>query len=200
MSRLLPIGVLACLFGLDGLVFRTGFYIRILEPDTDPGLMMSFIMREEARVRSSSALQVIALGHSRMDFDTSLANSLRTGCEFSSIAVPGTLPRVWYYMLRETDPDARKYDAIIIPAEDYDDEDWEDFSRRRSDIGFAGPLLKPAEIPGFILSYPDWEGRRLAAASCMLNGVALRGDPSAGVSRTPFASRPQASSKPARST
>ena len=177
MNKLLPFAVFAFLFCLDSLVFRTGFYLRNLEPVSAAGLMMNYIWHEQARrPQSAGAPQVLALGDSRMAFDSVLANSLQTGCEFGSIAVPGTLPRVWYYMLREVDPDARKYAAIIIPAEDYDDEDWENFSKRQSDIQFTAMLLQPGDLLEFIRSYPDWEDRRLAASACVLRGLALRGD------------------------
>ena len=82
------------------------------------GLMMNYIWHEQARVATPSDLQVLAVGNSRMDFDTALANSLHTGCELASIAVPGTLPRVWYYMLREADPKAGRvsYESALGKA------------------------------------------------------------------------------------
>ena len=92
MSKLLPLGALALFLGMDALVFRTGFYVKILEPISSAGLMMNYIWQEEGRVHSA-APQVLAVGHSRMAFDTAIANSLHAGCEFGSIAVPGTLPR-----------------------------------------------------------------------------------------------------------
>ena len=175
MSKLLPLGALALLFGMDALVFRTGFYVNILEPVSSAGLLMTSIWREQARVHSAIP-QVLALGHSRMAFDPAIANSLHTGCEFGSIAVPGTLPRCWYYMLREVDPGARKYAAVIVPVEDYDDEDWEDFSRRLSDIQFTAPLLRSSDVTEFTFSYPDWGDRWLALRAGVLKGMAYSRD------------------------
>ena len=175
MSKVLPLGVLALFFGLDALVFRTGFYVKILEPISSAGLTMNYIWHEQARVHSS-APQVLALGHSRMAFDTTIANSLHTSYEFGSIAVPGTLPRSWYYMLREVDPGAGKYAAVIVPVEDYDDEDWEDYSRRQSDIQFTAPLLRAGDVAEFTLSYSDWGGRWLALRAGVLKGIAFRRD------------------------
>ncbi len=175
MSKLLPLGTLALFFCLDALVFRSGFYVKILEPISSAGLMMNFIWQEQARVRST-APQVLALGDSRMELDTAIANRLHTGCEFGSLAVPGTLPRCWYYMLREVDPKASKYAAVILSVEDYDDEDWEDISARLSDIQFTAPLLRASDIPEFTLSYPDWNGRWMALRAGVLKGMAYSRD------------------------
>ena len=176
MNKWLAPCVLTCLFGLDALVFRSGYYVKVIEPISSAGLMMNYILHEQARPRATAAKQVLALGNSRMDFNSTLANRLNTGSEFGSIAVPGTLPRVWYYMLREADPDANKYAAILVPVNDYDDEDWEDYSRRQSDISFTTPLLRLTDIAEFVRSYPDWEGRRLALNACILKGYAHRAD------------------------
>ncbi len=175
MSKLLPFSALALLLGMDAVAFRTGFYVRILEPVSSAGLTMNYIWHEQARVHPA-APQVLALGDSRMGFDTAVANSLGTGCEFGSIAVPGTLPRCWYYMLREVDPRANKYAAVIVAVDDYDDEDWGDHSSRLSDIQYTAPLLRAGDLAEFSLSYPEWTGRWLALQSGLLKGVAFRRD------------------------
>jgi hypothetical protein len=45
------------------------------------------------------------------------------GYTFGSISVPGTAPRCWYYELRSVDPAARRYAAIVIPSDEYHDQE-----------------------------------------------------------------------------
>jgi len=37
--------------------------------------------------------------------------------------VPGTDARTWYYLIRDLDPTARRYRALVFGVDDYDDED-----------------------------------------------------------------------------
>ena len=175
MARILPPAVLALLFSLDALVFRTGFYPRLLEPISSSGLMMNSIWNEQGG-SSSGAHRVLAVGDSSMRLEPAIATSLGTGYEFRSIAVPATTPRCWYYMLREVDPGANRYDAVILPVDGYDDEDWEEHSRRLSDIQFTAPLLRLGDAVEFSLSYPHWPERWQALEATLLKGVAYRRD------------------------
>ena len=172
---MLPPAVLAFLFSLDALVFRTGFYRQVLEPLSSSGLMMNSIRNELGR-SSPGTPRVLAVGDSRMRLDPARATAIATGYEFRSIAVPATTPRCWYYMLREVDPDAKRYAAVILPVDEYNDEDWEEHSRRLSDIQLTAPLLRLGDAFEFSLSYPHWAGRSKALESALFKGVAYRRD------------------------
>src|SRR5205814_657402 len=85
------------------------------------------ILREE-RERPKDGPQVLGIGDSRMLLLPRLSNQLtpETGYTFGNIATPGATPRSWYYMLRDADPTARFYRAIVLAMESYDDVDkWE---------------------------------------------------------------------------
>jgi PHD/YefM family antitoxin component YafN of YafNO toxin-antitoxin module len=98
------------------------------------------------------------------------------GYRFATIATPGTTPRCWYYMLRDVDPRRSQYAAILIGAEDYDDEDYEDLSGREMDIRYLAPLLQWRDVIAFPASYPDWRRRGEALSTTVWKGQAFRAD------------------------
>ena len=119
----------------EAAIFRSGFYSNYLEPGSSAGVVVAYL-RNEANRRGAGRDQVLAIGDSRMGLKARVANELtsRTGYTFATIATPGSSPRVWYYMLREADPERTRYGAILIGVEDYEDEDWEDYANRTLDI------------------------------------------------------------------
>ena len=95
---------------------------------------------------------------------------------FATIATPGTTPRCWYYMLREIDPRARRYSAIVLPVDDYDDEDWEDLAGRVSDLYYLLPILRVSDLREFSMSYPANAARWDACRGGLLKGWSYRRD------------------------
>lgn len=164
-------------FAIEGLLFRTGLYTRLLEPDSSAGRLQS-ILRNERQRTGGGAAQVLAIGDSRMGFRPRTANELDppTGYRFASISMPGSTPRCWFYMLREVDPAASRYAAIVIGVDDYDDEDYEDIANRESDIRYLTPLLRWRDTVTFAASFPTAQRRWEAARAATLKGYALRAD------------------------
>jgi len=164
-------------FALDALAFRTGWYVSILEPDSTAGFLETYL-NIEARRPEGRYRQVLAVGDSRMGLKTRVANdlSVTTGCAFGTIAVPGTTPRCWYYMLRKVDPDCNRYDAILVPFDSYDDRAWENHADRELDLNYLTPLLRVTDFPQFVLSYPSWLTRAHAAEAVLLKGLSYQND------------------------
>ena len=164
-------------FSLDALAFRTGWYVARLEPNSTAGFLLT-ILNNETRRPIGHQRQALALGDSRMGLKPRIANQLTadTGCEFGSIAVPGTTPRCWYYMLRQVDPRRDRYDAILVPFDTFDDRSWEDLSTRDLDLNYLTPLLRVADLPRFVFSFPDWPARARAAESVLLKGLVYQQD------------------------
>jgi len=164
-------------FSLDALAFRTGWYVSILEPNSTAGFLET-ILNNETRRPIGRYPQVLALGDSRMGLKPRLANliSAETGCEFGTIAVPGTTPRCWYFMLRQIDPRCDRYHTIQIPFDSFDDRTWEDLSARDLDLNYLAPLLRVADLPRFVLSFPNWPGRAQAAEAVLLKGLVYQQD------------------------
>ena len=99
---------------IEGAVFHTGLYPWILNPDASTGDLET-ILRDE-RERPKDGPQVLGIGDSRMLLLPRISNqhTPETGYTFGTIATAGASPRSWYYMLRDTDPTARLYRAIVI--------------------------------------------------------------------------------------
>ena len=171
------ISTLAGFVLVENLIFNTSYYPTIVDPNSTTGsleLRLSNEMRREVRDRN----QVLAIGDSRMGFFPRYADQMKNlGYTFATIATPGTTPRCWYYMLREADPGARRYAAILIPFEDYDDvETWEDHADRVSDLHYLIPLLRWSDIVEFPRSYHSTDLKFKAALGVALKGTVYKTD------------------------
>ena len=166
-------------FALDGLLFRTPFYASILEPESSTGVFELILWREQqAQTRNGDNL-VVTLGDSRFAYSPRLANELtaQTGYVFRHAGVAGTDVRSWYYMLRDLDPTARRYRAIVFGVTDYDDEDG--FFTPDDDIRalhYVIARLRWSDALEFALSFHSrklqWEALRGAS----LKGIVYQND------------------------
>ena len=159
----------------EALVFRSGLYNSVIDPMSAAGGILSNVRNEQERARVGP--QIVTVGDSRMGIRARVANRLmaETGYTFGNIAVPGASVRSWYYMLREIDPGANRYAAIVIPTESYEDEDHEDYSAV-PDVHYLAPLLRIADAFGYASSFTGWERRWEAFRGCVLKGYAYRRD------------------------
>ena len=125
--RLLAACLAACVgvIALDSLLFRTGFYTAILEPDSSTGLFEMILRRElDAQEHHGNRL-VATFGNSRFAWSPKVID-LRPGPHpylLRAAGVAGSDARAWYYMDRDLDPTARRYRALVFGVDDYDDED-----------------------------------------------------------------------------
>jgi len=115
----------AGLFGLDGLLFRTGLYSSVLEPDSSTGLFELTLWRERQAQASNGDNLVATVGNSRFGFSRKFLDQqpVKPAYIFREAGVAGSDVPTWYYMLRELDPTAQRYRAIVFGVDDYDDED-----------------------------------------------------------------------------
>jgi hypothetical protein len=174
-------GLLAAVLGLfliDAAVFRTRLYSPWLEPDASAG-NLEMICYVETERQPTGGKQVIAFGDSRMALTPQLADQVSAGrgYEFTNVGVAGSSPRVWYYMLRDLDPAARRYAVVLLPVDDYDDED-----RKQQpaddivDLHYAIARLRLADALEFSLSYPSWQHRWQALRGSLFKGVVYQAD------------------------
>ena len=119
---------------LDALMFRTPWYVSVLEPDSSTGLFELVLARELAAQKRNGDNLVVTLGDSRFAYAPRLSNqvSAQTGYVFRHAGVAGSDARAWYYMMRDLDPTRRRYRAVVIGMNDYDDED--EYSDPNDDI------------------------------------------------------------------
>jgi hypothetical protein len=167
--------ILAIIFffaALEGILFHTGLYSSIVEPDSTTGFM-EIQLRDEIRRPKHDRNQVLAVGHSRMSLLPRVVNEEKpgTGYTFGTIGLGGTTPRSWYYALRAVDPDAHNYAAIVIPSDDYNDPDSYDYqSERETDLHYLIARLSLQDL----LEFP-WTYQNKKLQWTIVRGMTLKG-------------------------
>jgi hypothetical protein len=174
VGRNLFLGI-AAFICVDAIIFHSGLYVSILAPNSYAGRIAE-ITRAETERPSSGLKEVLVLGDSRVaeGFSATLANELGSpaGLQFVSLAEPAASASTWYYMLREIDPTARRYSAIVIPY----GIGYEPNSADSLRISMTAPLLRYADCFNFASGFQRWSGRFKAFTSCILRGSAYQDD------------------------
>ena len=174
VGRNLLLGV-AAFVCLDGVIFHTGLYVSILAPDSYAG-RLAVITRAEKQRPPSGLKEVLVLGDSRMaeGFSTAVADELGSaaGFKFVTLAEPASTANTWYYMLREVDPTAQRYWAIVVPY----GIGYEPTSAESLRISMAAPLLRYGDCFTFASAFQQWSGRFRAVTACILRGSAYQSD------------------------
>ena len=160
---------------VEAFLFRTNLYRRALLPFSTTGSLEMVLDAERTRpIRHPN--QILAIGDSRMALRTWLANRLGTKYTFAFAGIAGSLPRVWRYLIRDVDPTRNRYAAILLPVEDYDDEDWEDIGNRSTDLRYLIYRLRYRDLPEFAGSFTTQDLKLTAARGIMLRGMVLKDD------------------------
>src|SRR5262249_21779563 len=117
-AALILVAVAVGFLGLELYVFHYR-YPPMVSPDSSTGFFETFFNIEYQRKLEGP--QVLGVGDSRMGLTPRLANELsaETGYTFGNGAVPGATPRVWYYLLRDMDPQRNRYKAIVFGMDNY---------------------------------------------------------------------------------
>src|SRR5579862_6607548 len=112
------------LFALDSLLFRTPLYPPWLAPYSSTGIFENTFRRELRSQAENGDNLIVTLGDSRFGYLPRLANELtpQSGYVFRNAGAAGTDPRAWYYMLRDLDPTASRYRAVVFGVDNFDDE------------------------------------------------------------------------------
>jgi hypothetical protein len=160
---------------LDGIIFHTDLYVSILAPDSYAG-RLAVITRAEKQRTASGLKDILVLGDSRMaeGFSTTVADKLGSaaGFKFVNLTEPASTVSSWYYMLREVDPTARRYSAIVVPY----GIGYEPSSAELLRISTAAPLLRYGDCFNFASAFQRWSGRFRAFTACILRGSAYQSD------------------------
>jgi hypothetical protein len=134
------------------------------------------ITRAEKQRPPSGLKEVLVLGDSRMaeGFSTTVADELGSagGFKFVTLAEPASTANTWYYMLREVDPTAQRYWAIVVPY----GIGYEPTSAESLRISMAAPLLRYGDCFTFASAFQQWSGRFRAVTACILRGSAYQSD------------------------
>jgi hypothetical protein len=161
---------------LEAALFHTGFYASILDPNSSTGTIETLIRNERLR-QAPDRNQVLCVGDSRMGILPRMANEHKVGYWFASIAIGGSTPRCWYYFLRDTDPGARRYAAVVVPVNDYDLRDVPDhLADRLLDVNFVIAHLRVRDLTEFSGSYSSPETRWTAFRDGLIKGLVYERD------------------------
>ena len=177
--------LLACLLGLagllgaDALLFRTNLYPSVLEPDSTTGLFELILRREQRAQKRYGDNMVCTVGDSRFAYYPRVANQLtgETGYIYRHAGVAGTDIRAWGYMLRDLDPARRRYRAIVLGVDDYDDEDGSyDIGDDLATLHYVAVRLRYTDIFDLAFSFHDWKSRLETIRSGFLKGTIFQRD------------------------
>jgi hypothetical protein len=173
--------LLGCLFGfllIETLVFHTDYYASIINPDSSAGYLELEVGNEIRRVVAGRN-QVLTIGDSRMDFFPKYTDRQQpgTGYTFATIATAGTTARCWYYMLRDVDPTARRYAAIVVGVNDFEDaETWDNTADYITDLHYLIARLRWSDLMEFSSSFEDPQLKWQVARSILFKGLVYKTD------------------------
>jgi len=171
---------IAAFITLEGLIFRTGFYPRFLEPTSSTGSFENTLRGEELR-KPFGPDEVLVTGDSRIaeGFSAKTANSIGLDHPyyFANVAVPGATPRCVYYLLRDLDPSRKRYRAIVLTAESYDDiDEEEDLANRLLDLHYCIVRLRYTDLIDFSSSFSEGRQRMEAFRGILFKGLVFQSD------------------------
>jgi hypothetical protein len=155
-------------------------YPSVIEPNSSTGQFELTLRRELRAQKYLGGNAVTGVGNSRFGYSPRVANELMaetTGLVFRTAGLPGTTPQAWYYLLRDLDPTAHRYRAIMIGVDDYDDEDGA--FELDTDIGtlhFAIIRLRIGDALDFARSFHGRDLQWQAFRGALLKGLVLQSD------------------------
>lgn len=169
----------AMLFLLDAALFRTPWYYSQLEPNSSAGQVEGYLYWLNKTPRTGLA-EVAVFGDSRIahGFSAPMAGEASENrIRFWNFGIAGTLPRDWYYMLRDADPGLRRFAAVFLALDQYSDEDYREvYADRIIDLNFLVGRLRLTDCWGFAASMKAFSNRERALLGCVFKGVALQED------------------------
>ena len=165
---------------LEGLIFHSGLYDRYLETSSSTGIFERTYLHEKKR-KPQAPDEVLVVGDSRIGegFSSKIASAACSdhGYYFANVAIAGTTPRSWYYLLRDLDPTRKRYRAIVLPVPSYDDiDDFEDLQDWRPDIHYCIMRLRYSDAYEFPLSFQQPRRRLEAIRVVLFKGIVLQSD------------------------
>lgn len=178
-SGAIGLAMAGCLVFLgDAAVFRTGLYFLIEEPDTAASVFEREMRLELAR-RRDGRKQILIVGDSRAQAIRPRLveeGSRQWGTAFANVAVLGSAARAWYYLLRELDPDANRYNAVVIGVDSFDDNNDSFRGESTAEVEMPVSSLRLKDLFDYPWTFRQPAYRRDAFLECLLKGSAYKRD------------------------
>lgn len=163
-------------FVFEALVYRSGAYFRIAEPDSNTGAVVTKLAVVENQYLPS-ARNILVFGDSRVGegFSSPRAAGGDSGINFINVAVPGSTPRTWYYLLREIDRRGYRFDAVVVGTL-YRDTGTGLRANWSLDPAHASALLGLADAISFPATFESDPMRERARHAVLFPALAMRQD------------------------
>lgn len=181
LARLTPTFVLVGLslllwFALESLIYRSGLYYRLAEPDSNTGATVNALMNLQ-RDYLAEGRNVLVLGDSRVGegFSSKRARSVAPELNFINLAIPGSSPRTWYYLLREIDRAGYRYEAVVFGVVYQSPNLWR-WDNWPLDVPHAAPLLGLGDTLSFPAGFESEEMRERARHAVLFPALAMQKD------------------------
>lgn len=163
----------------EGAIFRVGWYNKYLQPNSSAGAV-EYYLYWLGRTRPAAVPEVMVLGDSRIEegFSARIANAASGyRLNYWNFGIPGSTPRVWYYILRDADPKRTRFGAIVVALDHYADEDaWDSKENRPIDLNWVIGRLHPWDCWDFAASMGNAGSGAQVFGNCLFRGLALRRD------------------------
>jgi len=159
--------------------FRSGLYIAWLEPQSVAGATRA-AQRVVDKTYIPGRRNVLVIGNSQIGegFAPVLADSAVAGSDlhFVNGFIPGSDPRIWYYLLREVDPDSDRFAAVVLSVPYTSSEKLGTMADWSADIAYLAPLLRLSDIWTFPDSFDAPSLRSQARRAILFPAQPLRRD------------------------
>ncbi len=162
---------LIALLIVDATVFRSGWYFRLAAPESTAGSVINDL-RAIRKFYVPGRKNILVLGNSQIGegFSARIADATsgRDDLHFINGSDAGTTPRVWYYLLRKVDPDAKRFAAIALMV-DYDvGANRIDMNNYLADTNYLLPLLRLSDLQDYPASFTNADERERARRAIVL--------------------------------
>lgn len=167
-------GMLVLWLALQALVYRTGAYYFVAEPESNTGVVMNALLMLEQQYQPG-ARTVVVFGDSRVaeGFSGALAQS-GGSIHFIALGVSGSTPRTWYYLMREIVRRNYRIDAFLVGVT------YQPFHEALSNWPLSpiqdAPLLGLADTPNYLATFDAAPARERARRAVLFPAAAMRQD------------------------
>ena len=170
---------LIALLIVDATLFRSGWYFRLVEPESTAGSVINDL-KAIRKFYLPGKKNILVLGNSQIGegFSARIADAAsgRDDLHFINGSDAGTTPRVWNYLLRKVDPDANRFAAIALMV-DYDvSANRNDMTNYLLDTNYLLPLLRLSDLQDYPASFTNADERARARRAILLPLQALGKD------------------------
>lgn len=163
-------------FAFEALLYRSGAYFRIAEPDSNTGIVVTKLALLDGEYRPE-ARNVLVFGDSRVaeGFWSRRAGAADPSLNFINVSVPGSTPRTWYYLLREIERRGHAFDAVVVGTL-YQNQNAGLFANWSLDAAHATPLLGLRDAGTFPATFEAPQRQQQARDAVLFPALALRQD------------------------